>query len=233
MNPLHIILIIFILVSVIEGIIIYFMVQAEAPGVHELEKENQKLKEQDNKLKRMIEKHNHNLVVIDQAMERIKNEWDTQFVLLLAETLDENFLLSLIPPGLNGLKILGEDHYEAIASSELALSACGTANLEAALLETPLVAFYRLSPLTYFFGHRLATVKNFSIVNILAGERIIPELIQRDFTAQNIFEEVKKIFDSEEKKSEMKAQFRKIKKLLGDKIAPQNAARELEKLIKQ
>jgi lipid-A-disaccharide synthase len=175
----------------------------------------------------------YHIQVLAEAMERIKSELDTQFVLLLAETLDENFLLSLIPPGLEGLKILGEDHYEAIASSELALSACGTANLEAALLETPLVSFYRISPLTYFFTHRLATIKNFSIVNILAGKRIIPELIQRDFTAQNIFEETKKIIDSEELRTEMIVQFRRIKKLLGEKTAPQNAAQELEKLIKQ
>jgi lipid-A-disaccharide synthase len=175
----------------------------------------------------------YHLPVLAEALERIKNEWDTQFVLLLAESFEKNFLLSLIPPWLKGLKILSEDHYEAIASSDLVLSACGTANLEAALLETPLVSFYRISPLTYFFGHRLATIKNFSIVNILAGERIIPELIQRDFTPQNIFEEIKKIFDSEEQRSGMITQFRRIKKLLGDKTAPQNAARELEKLIQQ
>jgi lipid-A-disaccharide synthase len=169
--------------------------------------------------------------VLAEALERIKSEWETQFVLLLAESIEKNFLLDLIPSSLKGLKILGEDHYEAIASSDLALSACGTANLEAALLETPLIAFYRISPLTYFFGRRLAAIKNFSIVNILAGEKVIPELIQRDFTAQNIFKETKEILNSEEQRAEMIAKFKKIKKLLGEKTAPQNAAQELEKLI--
>ena len=175
----------------------------------------------------------YHMPVLAEALERIESEWNTQFVLLLAESLEKNFLLDLIPPKLKGLKILSEDHYEAIASSDLVLSACGTANLEAALLETPLVSFYRISPLTYLFVHRLAAIKNFSIVNILAEERIIPELIQRDFTAQNIFEEAKKIFNSEEQRSEMISQFRNIKRLLGDKTAPQNAAQELEKMIKQ
>jgi lipid-A-disaccharide synthase len=175
----------------------------------------------------------YHMPVLVEALERIKSEWDTQFVLLQAESLEKDFLLSLIPSWLKGLKILSEDHYEAVASSDLVLSACGTANLEAALLETPLVSFYRISPLTYLFVHRLAAIKNFSIVNILAGERIIPELIQRDFTAQNIFEETKKIIDSEEQRSEMIAQFRKIRKILGEKTAPQNVALELEKLIKQ
>jgi len=175
----------------------------------------------------------YHIPVLGEALERIKSELDTQFVLLLAESLEKDFLLTLMPPALKDLKILEKDHYEAIASSHLALTACGTATLEAALLETPLVSFYRISPLTYFFVHRLAAIKNFSIVNILAGERIIPELIQRDFTAQNIFEEAKKIIDSEEQRSEMIGQFRNIKRLLGDKTAPQNAAQELEKMIKQ
>lgn len=173
----------------------------------------------------------YHMPVLAKALERIKSEWDTQFVLLQPENLEKNFLLNLIPSWLKGLKILGENHYEAIASSDLVLSACGTANLEAALLETPLVSFYRISPLTYLFLHRLAAIKNFSIVNILARERIIPELIQRDFTPQNIFEETKKILNSEEQRSEMLAQFRRIKKILGKKNAPQNAAIELEKLI--
>lgn len=173
----------------------------------------------------------YHMPVLAQALERIRSEWDVQFVLLLAESLERDFLQNLVPRWLKGIKILSEDHYEAIASSDLVLSACGTANLESALLETPLISFYRISPLTYFFGHRLATIKNFSIVNILAGKRIIPELIQRDFTAENIYEETKKILDSEERKSEMIAHFRRIKILLGEKNASQNASQELERLI--
>jgi lipid-A-disaccharide synthase len=169
--------------------------------------------------------------VLAGALERIKNEWNAQFVLLLAESLEKNFLLKLIPSWLKGLKILSEDHYEAIASSDLVLSSWGTANLETTLLEIPLISFYRISPLTYFFGHRLATIKNFSIVNILAGERIVPELIQRDFSVENILQEIKKILDSEKVRSEMIAHFRRIKKILGEKTASQNAAQELERLI--
>jgi lipid-A-disaccharide synthase len=175
----------------------------------------------------------YHLPVLLEALQFISKEWNAQFVLLLAENLDRDFLLNFIPPRFKALKVLPEDHYEAIASSDIALSACGTANLEAALLETPLVAFYRISPLTYFFGRRFARIKNFSIVNILAGKRIIPELIQRDFSARKIFEETKKILESEEVRSEMKSHFRKIKTLLGEKVASQNAALELENLIKR
>jgi len=178
----------------------------------------------------------YHMPVLSQAMQLIKGEWDAQFILLLAESLEKNFLLNFVPPQLEEIKILSEDHYEALASSDLVLSACGTANLEAALLETPLISFYRISPLTYFFGYklaRLAKIENFSIVNILVGKKIIPELIQNSFSAENILAEAKKILNYQEARSEMKAHFRQIKALLGEKVASQNAAWELESLLKK
>jgi len=177
----------------------------------------------------------YHMPVLTEALELIKSERDVQLILLLAESLDKDFIRSFIPPLLKQIKIISEDHYEAMASSDLILSACGTANLEAALLETPLIAFYRISPLTYFFGYKLAKlakIENFSIVNILAGKRIIPELIQQDFSAENIFAEAKKILSSHEVGLEMKSHFKSIKTLLGEKIASQNAAQELEGLLK-
>lgn len=174
----------------------------------------------------------YHLSVLVKAVELIKKEYDVQFVLLRAENIEKDFLDGFVSPLINDLKILSEDHYEALASSDLALSACGTANLEAALLETPLIAFYRISPLTYFFGRPFSRIANFSIVNILAGKKVTPELIQKEFTAENIFKETKKILDSEELKLEMKSLFRKIKEMLGEKIASRNAALELQNLVR-
>jgi lipid-A-disaccharide synthase len=152
-------------------------------------------------------------------------------VLIQAETLEKDFLLSSIISGVEDLKILTEDSYNAMAASDLVLSACGTANLEAALVETPLIAFYRISYLSYWVGLKLMKIKNFSIVNILAEKKIIPELIQSHFTAQTIFDEAKKILDSEKVRAEMIREFRRIKALLGEKKASQNAALELERMI--
>lgn len=175
----------------------------------------------------------YHMPVLLEAVKKIRKGYPAQFVLILAESLDKNMLSDFIPPHFNELKVITENSYEAIASSELVLSACGTANLEAALLETPIISFYRISPLTYHIGVRFITIKNYSIVNILAGKRIIAELIQKDFSPENIFQEAKKILDSEGVQSEMIEEFRKIKQSLGDEIASKNAAQELEKLIKQ
>ncbi len=179
---------------------------------------------------RRSELKNH-MPVLAEAIALIKNEWDAHFFLLQAEGLDKNLILDFLRLFPDDLIVFTENHYEAISASDIVLSACGTANLEAALLETPLLAFYRISPLTYSFGRWLAKIDNFSIVNILAGTRVIPELIQRDFTPDNIFQESKRILESEEIRSEMISHFRRIKKILGEKAASQNAAKELQKII--
>jgi lipid-A-disaccharide synthase len=179
---------------------------------------------------RTSELKNH-MPVLAEAIDLIKNEWDAHFFLLLAEGLDKNLVSDFLRLFPDDLIVFTENHYEAISASDIVLSACGTANLEAALLEIPLLAFYRISLLTYSLGRWLAKIDNFSIVNILAGKRVIPELIQRDFTPENIFQESKRILESEEIRSEMISHFRRIKKILGAKAASQNAAKELQKII--
>lgn len=169
--------------------------------------------------------------VLTQAIKKLRKEWNAQFILPLAENLMETYVTSFLREVSPAVKILSQDGYEAMAYSDIALSSCGTVNLEAALLGTPVVAFYRISPLTYYTGIRLMKIKNFSIVNILAGKKIIPELIQRNFTVENILDETRKILGSERVRSTVKSEYEKIRRLLGEKMASENAARELEKIL--
>jgi lipid-A-disaccharide synthase len=171
------------------------------------------------------------LPVLVRAMEKMRREWAAQFVLVQADHLDEDFYRRFLPQGLPGLTTVRRDAYEAMAAGDLVLSACGTANLEAALVGTPLIAFYRLSPLTYIFGVKFVRIKNYSIVNILAGDRIIPELIQRRFTPENLFQEAKRILASPDIQTAMKERFQQIRSSLGEAPASKNAAFELDKLL--
>jgi len=179
---------------------------------------------------RKSEVKNHMPTLI-QTIEKMKIEFDAQFFLLLAENLEEEYVSAFIPAHTEKVTILKQDSYEALAYCDIALSSCGTANLEAALLGTPVVSFYRIFPLTYYLGVRFVKIKNYSIVNILAGEKVIPELIQKDFTAENILKETKKILNSEKVRLEMREHYGRINHLLGEKAASENAARELEKMI--
>ncbi len=171
------------------------------------------------------------LPVLLRAVDIMRKSWRAQFVLVQADHIGTNFYQSVVPGGLRDLTLVRQDAYEAMAAGDLILSACGTANLEAALLGTPFIAFYRLSSLTYSLGVRLVRIKNYSIVNILAGDRIVPELVQRRFTPVNLVREVKRILDSEDVRTAMKARFQEIRTSLGEVTASRNAALELDELL--
>jgi lipid-A-disaccharide synthase len=86
-----------------------------------------------------------------------------------------------------------EDAGEALMHSRAAVIASGTATVEAALAGTPFVVVYRLSDLTWKLGRRLVKLEHFAMPNLIAGRRVVPELIQDDFTAENVAAELKKI----------------------------------------
>jgi lipid-A-disaccharide synthase len=169
--------------------------------------------------------------VLAEAVERIRGSVPAEFVLVLAESLERAELDKSFPGGIRGLQVIDRDGTSAIAAADIVLSACGTATLEAALLGTPVVAYYKISPLTYHVGRRFVRIRHYSIVNILAGKAVIPELIQREFTAGNLARETIKLLESDELRAEMKAEFIKIRKGLGEGRASENAALELQKFI--
>ncbi len=164
---------------------------------------------------------------------RIQAAAGARFVLIKSDNLEAGWLKSHIPPDLTGLDVIDRDPYDALAASDLALSACGTANLEAALLGVPLVAFYRISPLTYTLGSHLVRVRSFSIVNVLAGEPVVRELIQKDLTAEKLAAEALRLLGSPEERERMKRRFAEIRAGLGDQSASLNAARELADLLEK
>ena len=74
----------------------------------------------------------------------------------------------------------------ALAQSRAGIIASGTATVEAAMMGTPFVMVYRVSPLTYAVGRPRVKVPYFAMVNLIAGEEVVPELVQQDFTAENV-----------------------------------------------
>ena len=173
---------------------------------------------------------NH-LPVLLETVRRLRTDLDVHFLLVLAETINRDTLDRLLPRGEPGIHVLSKDGYEAIAHSDLVLSSCGTATLETALLGTPLIAFYRLSPLTYYPFRRLVRVRSYSIVNILAGKEFVPELIQRRFNASELVREARALLLSEDRKAAMRAEFRHVADRLGEGKAAEGVARELEKIV--
>jgi lipid-A-disaccharide synthase len=108
-----------------------------------------------------------------------------QLILPVASTLDARWLDDKVRQHSVSVKLV-RDVRAALAHSRAAVVASGTATVEATLMGTPMVVVYRVSPLTWLFGRPLVKVKHFAMVNLVAGREIVPELIQSDFTAQNV-----------------------------------------------
>jgi lipid-A-disaccharide synthase len=121
------------------------------------------------------------------ASRELAAEYNLTPVLALAPTLTRADLEREGRADLSDLRVIEGDTYSIIAASELALVTSGTATLETALLGCPMVIAYKVSPLTYILGRMLVTgVDYIGMPNILAGRRIVPELIQREVTARNL-----------------------------------------------
>lgn len=113
-----------------------------------------------------------------------------EFVLPLAATLNPSqreFVRKLVEEHGASLALrLVEDARAALFHARASVVASGTATVEAALIGNPFVVVYRVSPLTYAIAKRVVTVPHVAMVNLIAGKRVVPELIQREFTASNI-----------------------------------------------
>jgi lipid-A-disaccharide synthase len=95
--------------------------------------------------------------------------------------------------------------------------ASGTATVEAALSGTPFIVVYRLAPLTWFLGRRLVKLDTFAMPNLIAGEKIVPELIQRDFTAQNVVRELEAIIPDGAARTKMQNALKMVQDRLRDR----------------
>lgn len=94
--------------------------------------------------------------------------------------------------------------------------ASGTATVEAALSGTPFIVVYRLSPLTWILGRRLVKLDTFAMANLIAGKKIVPELIQQDFTAANVVKELKKVLPDGPERQQMKTALKMVQDRLRD-----------------
>jgi lipid-A-disaccharide synthase len=114
--------------------------------------------------------------------------------------------------------------YDALAAADCAIVASGTATVEAALLGTPMVVVYRVAPVTAAILRRMVTAPFFSMVNLVAGRRVVPELIQEDFTPAAVAAAVRYLLESSDTREEMKAGLAEVRTKLGSGGAIERAA---------
>jgi lipid-A-disaccharide synthase len=153
-----------------------------------------------------------------EAAQRLSLSHQAQFVVALAPTLDTRWLrTTLLEPstGRATVRVASHATYDALQHCEVAIVASGTATLEAALLERPMVVVYRVSRLTWRLGGLLVHVPFYSMVNILARRPVVPELIQNDFTPAKVAGRVEYLLDHPQAREEMAQELRALKDRLG------------------
>ncbi len=122
------------------------------------------------------------------------------------------------------ITVLYDRTREALACAEAAAVASGTVTLEAALLRTPMTVFYKVSSITYFLAQILVSAEFVSLVNILSQKEVVREFVQKQATAENIYQEMKKIISDNNYRLAMKTELQKISEIMKNKAASPRVA---------
>ena len=149
---------------------------------------------------------------------------DVQFVLPLADTLEPAFVSAILDAYNVDVKMISGEIYDVIAVSDIAVVASGTATLETALLETPMIIVYKISPLSYALGRLFVHVAHIGLVNIIAGKTIVPEFIQDDASPERLAEVLLRTLKDENRMQAIRTDLSNIKSKLGQPGAAQRAA---------
>lgn len=165
------------------------------------------------------------LPVMLEAAKKIRAERPyAQFILPQAQSISDQLLRSYLDQTDLGIQIIKNEPYDVIQCCDVVITTSGTATLEIALLQVPMVIVYKLAELTYWLGRWLVKTPFIGLPNIIAGRAIIKELIQHDASACNIAEEILKILTDEEYNITMRRALAEVKERLGDGGGSKNMA---------
>ena len=171
--------------------------------------------------------------MLDAAAELSVSHPDLQFVLALAATrprAEADAIIAQHGKVLPHLTIVQHETREALAAADAAAIASGTATLEAALMGTPFVIVYKESFINWHTLGRLIHAEHFGLVNLIAGERVVTELMQTDLTGDKLATELLSLLDSE-RQAALRARLSETTARLGTGEASQRAAQAILNFI--
>ena len=151
-----------------------------------------------------------------------------QFIVARAPNLADDLFapVTAIPAGTPAVTVEGRAD-DVLAAADVVLTASGTATVQAAMHECPMVIVYRVAPLTYRLGKPFVTVSTYGMVNLVAGEPVVPELIQDDFTAAAVAEAALRYFEDPAYAEATRARLRDVRGRLGSTGASRRAAEQV------
>ncbi len=156
-----------------------------------------------------------------------------QFLVARAPHLDDDLFDAVRGRSLSSVAVVEGDTDTVLASADVAVTASGTATVQTALHDTPMVIVYRMSPVSYQLLRRLVTVETIGMVNLIAGEPIVPELVQDAFTAEAVAAEAVSMLTDRERTARIRAGLANVRARLGGPGASRRAAEAIMRVVKR
>jgi lipid-A-disaccharide synthase len=155
-----------------------------------------------------------------------------QFVVARAPHLDDGLFEPFGIPGMTTLRIVEDQTDDALQASDAVVTASGTATVQTALHGKPMVVLYKLSPMTYRLGKPLARVSMYAMVNLIAGERIVSELIQEGCTPGAVAAEAVSLLTDSSRRARMTDRLAAVRGKLGGPGASDRAAEAILDVVR-
>ncbi len=158
----------------------------------------------------------------------------TRFLIPVAPSIDTNFIRKMLPASLaNQITLLRQPLAKALQKVSFALVTSGTATLETALAEVPMVVIYKVNRFSYQLGKRLISIPHISLVNLIAEKEIVPELIQHETLPEMITAKMRTLLDHPENYLKVCHELKVLKKKLGKAGAPKRAAEAIINVLRE
>ena len=174
----------------------------------------------------------HHMPPLVQACRMMGRGRDVQFVLALAPGMSKSQFAAYLQPDVP-IKVVEDVTYDVLGAADVAIVSSGTATVEAALMNAPMIVVYRLAPLTAAIARWLVRTPMFAMVNLIAGRRVAPELVQKDFTPERVAREALRLLDSPKAREEMRKGLAEVRERLGPPGAIDRAADIIAAMLKQ
>ncbi len=138
-----------------------------------------------------------------------------QFLLPVADSIDPKLIRQKLGDNLLGIKTLTGRNYDVMNCSDALIMASGSSTLEAGLFTVPMVIIYRIHPLTHFIARLITHITHFGLINIVAGEEVVPELLNEQVTPERIAAEALKVLKDPEQAHAVRNRLQKVRQSLG------------------
>jgi lipid-A-disaccharide synthase len=173
----------------------------------------------------------HHMPTLTQACRLIQANREVQFVLALAPGAKEAQVAPYLTSDV-AMQIVPDSAYDALSAADVSIVSSGTATVEAALLDAPMIVVYRVAPVTAAIARLLVRTPIFAMVSLIAGRQVVPELVQKNFTPERLAGEALRLLDSPEAREEIRRGLAEVREKLGSPGAVERAADLIAGMLK-